>query len=174
MVKGFLNRYVYSDNFAENYQIGQTYDLRVADIERTLRKAIAVFLFKFVSFKANASYIVLLTNIETIVAHILSDIGNNKIANFGIFTIGGIIRIDYRYTNSNIPSKRISQRTGDTDYTCYEIQTSIDTDVGKFVYIDSEGVITYRDGITRPISYIGINLSSYNHSLTLSNLGLDL
>ena len=165
---------IYSDDFAEDYQIGQSYTLSYGSIEKTLRKVIGIFLFKNVSLKSNASYSALLANIETIVTNVLNDIGSNKIVNFDIFSTSGVIRLNYRYTNANIPSKQIIQKTGDNDYTCYEIQTSIDTDVAKFVYINQDGNISYRDGITQPINYLGVYLNSYSGTLMLSNIGLDL
>ena len=79
----FLNL-IYSDDFAEDYQVGHTYDLVKADIEKTVRKFFGVWLYKYEKWGAsvttlNTAHNLILQNLETVIDYIVQHAGNNDI-----------------------------------------------------------------------------------------------
>ena len=79
IVRGFLETYVYTDDFAEDYQVGQAYNLNIGDKEKTLRKAIAIFLFKNVAYSSYNSYQQACIHLEDIVNFILTNIASYNV-----------------------------------------------------------------------------------------------
>lgn len=79
--KRILPKLIYANDFAENYQPSQYYTLNVCNLEKALRKALGIFLFKNVGkISDRVSYQNLLSNIETIVGHVNNDKGNYNAA----------------------------------------------------------------------------------------------
>ena len=68
-----LLAHIYTDDFVENYQTGVTYNVVFGDMEKTVRKALAIWLYKNISLKTYNAYKTLLTNLETMITRKLDN-----------------------------------------------------------------------------------------------------
>ena len=175
---------IYSDDFAEDYQARQTYNAVFGDVEKTVRKALAIWLYKNYNFKGYAAYDTLLANLDTIIDRLLSDISNDNKVQVEV--------TDVIMTSS---STRIAVRIYSTDssldtfspYAKYEVGGYTYLSASRYMYLTRstyaliEGTgIRYNTDLSRSnLTTVGVRIiapSQYrvDYGVILSNLGLDL
>jgi hypothetical protein len=170
-------KYIYADDFAEDYILETPYNLRKGDKEKTIRKALAIWLYKNFAQKNNASYIALLTNIDTIVSTMLSNVSNYDVIDIVIYQNYNVIRIEYSYSNASSDNKSLMSKNTEFGYTWYQLRSSMSESGGKYVQIDTSGNIIYRNNYGTYTQYVGANISLYYdnaYRVILTNIGLNL
>lgn len=168
---------IYSNDFVEDYILETPYNLRKGDKEKTIRKALAIWLYKNFAKKNNASYIALLTNIDTIVSTMLSNVSNYDVIDIVIYQNNNVIRIEYSYSNASSDNKSLMSKNTEFGYTWYQLRSSMSESGGKYVQIDTSGNIIYRNNYGTYTQYVGANISLYYdnaYRVILTNIGLNL
>lgn len=176
---------IYTNDFAEDYQVGQTYNLPAADIEKTVRKAIAIFLFKNAPLIANRnSYQSVLSNVETIVNHVLNDKGNYDKIHI-VLTIPNDTDIwcTVYYSNDSVSNVTLSAYGSGVE-TAYKLFTFYNPTIQYYKYTQirflSSGSVTHQSAsytgvMTRTVGVaVTDNIQAYHggHQVWLTNLGL--
>lgn len=187
---------IYSNNFAEDYQVGGYYDIVLGDIETTIRKAIGVFLFKNYTLKGNTDYDTLLENIDTIINGILSRCEQGNYDKICIKVSTGThaseaakwIRISADLSNLDIlnPSTlqptstiNITARRTANGYDSMDMRNNVRCNYNISYYINNNGLSIQHDGAVAPYqlwSNLGLNVYTQNNYLQvyMSNIGLNL
>lgn len=180
-----MNNRIYTGDFAEAYQVGQTYNLRIANIEKTIKKAIAIFLFRCVDLRNMTHYQVLLQNVEDFVNDLVSHAEGSKIVDFWISRgIGDIIQLTAYYSSATADNKQITGQSMSYYFLTYTYSSEIQADKGyRIITIASNGTITReeRSSYTGNLrNRIGIKIDKTTTSgtvyttISLSNVGLSL
>lgn len=186
MVKGFLNRYVYTDDFAEDYQVGQTYNYVDADKEKTLRKAFAILLFKNAPWRTSLVYTTIMSNIESIIARILSEAQGFKYISFfanpvGIAATQPFANFDIYFGNNNVPDYEVKWVREAFGYKFVEAFGNTRMQTSKRLMITINGsTISYRVNTnSQEVQRIGIEIqdlhattSYYGYRVITSNVGI--
>lgn len=176
---------IYAVPFQHDFNVGQTYNMDITCSNMTFaRKAIGIFLFKFISeYGTSVSYTALSNNVDTILNHFF----DSNLVNFislSIERIGGSadsIRLNSFFSDDTNP------------HTSYRISAAKDTISGfdyyfgrfdGFTYqgryrrtdILSDGTITYSTPSASIAGFtIGVRIpDSSTYLLTSSNIGIDL
>lgn len=120
---------VYSNDFAEDYQIGQTYHLNASDIEKTIRKAVAVWLYKCASYyRSEAWYQTVLTERENLISELLQNVGNNNLIGIECYFSRSSVYIRCGYSNEGgSKDMKINRYYPDYNGTGYDIVTFDDS-----------------------------------------------
>ena len=174
---------IYTDDFAEDYQENTTYNAVFGDVEKTIRKALAIWLYKNITYKSYNSYATLLTNFETIVSRILTELGNNNIVDI---TTSMSMYSPYNIYISVVSVNSSSPRTFTTGtqqqaqgYTYFPKSRYIDTNRRTTVTISGSN-ITYESALySGNVGIVGASVNApgssiLGYSVRISNLGLDL
>lgn len=185
IITWILNNRIYTSDFVEDYQARQTYNAVFGDRRKTLRKAIAIWLYKNYSFKGYGAYDILLENIDTIIDELLALIENDD-------------KIQVSFSNVVMSSSsRISIQIDSTDGSLSTFRPNSKSQLGGYVYLQNSNYLqttryTYaiiESTSVPPIRYftsassgnintVGtriINPSQYrvDHGVIISNLGLN-
>ena len=182
---------IYADDFAEDYNIRTTYTAVWADREKTIRKALAIWLYKNYSFKGYNAYDTLLANLDTIINRLLTEIGSDDLIQvyFGqvrMTSNRSQIAIFIDSVDSSIYQPPFTIRPA-TKYQAggytyfrgpnsgYYLQTARTT----YAYIEETNIRYISDTGRGYISTIGVIIiepSQYrvDYGVILSNLGLNL
>ena len=183
IVTQIINSRIYTDDFAEDYQVGQTYNLPAADIEKTVRKAIAIFLYKNAPLISNRnSYKLVLSNVETIVDHVLSDKGSYDKIHI-VLTIPNDTDIwcTVYYSNDAVNNVTLSGSSYGFE-TAYDVFEFYNPTIHYYKYTQirflSNGSVTHQSAsytgvMTRTVG-VAVSDSMYHggHQVWLTNLGL--
>lgn len=181
ILSNFLNNHIYADDFAEDYQVGQTYNLRVGNIEKTVRKALAVFLYKNASAWYNkAAYTSMLRNLETIVNYILTDKGNHDKMYIRIYSNSSdTLSIIVYYSSGSVNSKEVREQSVAGGYTTYRYYPYIQYDYYTLITFASDGNISHTAQSYTPYNMtniIGTSIVNQSGSTVqevgLSNIGI--
>lgn len=180
--------YIYSDDFAQNYQVGGTYNLNFGDIRSTIRRTLGIFIFKRIDMQNDTRYISLLNNLEAIVNDLMSFVGSDKwigitITKNFIYTTG-ILRIEMMTAgNPSLTNKPIQSKATVDGYTSCRLgyQGAVSYPKRRRVSIASNGNISYQTITatgTWDILGVEIQMSSQGgndyYSVYSSNMGLTL
>lgn len=169
---------IYANDFAEDYQVGQTYNLVKADMEKTIRKFIAIYLFFNEYQKANYStaYTSILTHVEDIVEYFMTCAGNNDIINLGAdYSRDGTgLAFFAYYSNDTLNNVEIEQY--DPDYDGYG-SVSGDRDVSYTslaeIQFKGDGTISYSTQSRQYDDWLIIGKGGYGLDyMQWSNIGL--
>lgn len=189
VVTDLLDR-IYADDFAENYRIQTKYTAVWTDREKTIRKALAIWLYKNYSFKGYNAYDTLLANIDNIVDGLLSKIQNDDIIQvyFGRVTMSPnrtqiAIFIDSVDSSIYQPPFEIrpTRKSQAGGYTYFMGSGSgyLQTTRTTYAYIEETNIRYISDSGRGYISTIGAIITApsqyrIDYGVTLSNLGLNL
>lgn len=180
-----INNRIYTDDFAEDYQIRQTYNAVFGDREKTIRKAVAIWLYRNQNFKGYGAYDALLANLDTIIDELLNRIEDDDKINVGfsnvVMSSGSRIVLGIYSTANDFDtfSLRYKHQTG--GYTYFDLSSNLRTT--RYTYALIEGTVPpsiryYSDLTSGNISMLGTYASSSQYTVdkgvTLSNLGLNL
>ena len=172
---------IYANDFAENYQLQRYYNLNVANIETTLRKAFAIFLYKNVGAKSWASYQALMNGMETFIGYVNGEKGNND--KMGIsFAIGSdtrIIAVVY-YSNGSTINKQVTVDDASGGYDYYRYFDYLTYNSYTRVIYDANGNAThnYASYTGNLTNTIGVLVSTHTvnnvqvNDVFLSNTGI--
>lgn len=175
-----LPNFIYTDDFAEDYQVGQTYNLVKANIEKTIRKFLGIYIYKMVSYKDNYStaYSSILANIENIVTYFLQHTGNNDIIDLcADYNDNNGFRLGAYYSNNsvnNVTIEHIENKSSNGGYTSIETNAYISYNSCVYIDFNGDGTITYNtpDWTAEEYLYIGKNGYGWDY-LHWSNIGLN-
>ena len=177
-----LNR-IYTDDFAENYQLQQYYNLNVTDIEKTIKKAFAIFLYKNIHVKSWASYSAMLSGLNTILNYVNSEKGNNTkiVINIGWQSNSNIQLVVY-YSNDSTSNKQVTVTSSKDGYNFYNYFDYLTYNTYTRIVFDSSGNVSHNYGsFTGNLSnIIGADVGTTTVSSTsvktiiLSNIGITL
>lgn len=167
---------IYAVPFHENYQIGQTYSVSLADAEKALRKVFGVFLFRYIS-RTEAAYTNFSDNIDATITDALTQIGSgDKMVDVYIQTAWNGSRsyincITY-YTNSIASQFTVNNHSISNGYDYFNV--SLDntyTFAARRAYASASGV-SYDtvSSESKNTSTVGIN----TNGIRSSNIGIDL
>ena len=173
---------IYCDDFAYDYVANQTYTPFYGDKEKTIRKALTIFLFKYYPYKSSDTYFsklydYILKNFDSIVDGILSRIGNvdiilvrfDRLARYflQVWTAGSLSN------NIEIDSLHNDEIDG---YTSCWLKSGINLAPSlNAEYIASSDSISWQASSTAyTLNRIGVGHQDGvpNYSIQLSNLGL--
>lgn len=181
LTRQFVNKYIYANDFAEDYDVGNTYTFPFADIAKTLRKIIAVFLIKNVSLKSNISYSTLLTRLDDIVNTVLGEIGNANCCVFMLMfgsTSNPYIQINCWYDTLQSPiTASPTDMNAYHGYTRFSLNPSAPLTNFFYTRIESDGTINTTTHSTSSWNLkVGVAISAYSDykMCELSNVGLTL
>lgn len=188
---------IYANDFVQEYIVNQTYNLVKADVEKTLRKAIAIWLYKNALHRTNAGYQSMLANVETLVSHFLSCLAKgldyNRHIPFDVvlvqithFSYGGSDEIDfdvlYSYNSSDNEIVTGSYQDGGYQHFTFNADSESQElpEYMDVIYIEGATLtnsVSYwsnDDPGVDPISTMGVlfNVDSSWYDVELSNLGL--
>ena len=171
---------VYSNDFAEDYQVGQTYNLRLGNIEKTIRKAIGVFLFKFVSMKGTVAYDTLLANVDTVVDNILNRCesgGYDKIL-INIAVSSSSLTMQAMMTNLSIDSStaypQITYRINRNGYDFVGTNSFVKPQYQINHVFNNNGMTINEQTLTPSYNSYIIGMRVESDSVGSSNIGLNL
>ena len=186
IVRAFLISHIYTDDLTEDYQVGTQYSLNITDMALTLKKAIAIYLYKNVEYRndsarANANYMALLNNYPTIIQNILTFANNHNCNCVWIRIIPASFQAIYiECANKSTVPVLITSKVTDAGYTNYP-NTAMDGYITIYHYTISfdNGTISYRDTGTTSGKFqntIGVKFQSYGDfkEVWLSNTGITL
>ena len=171
--------HIYSNDFAEEYQVGQRYNLVKGDVELTIRKFLAIYLFRYERWgrgNYDTAYNALCNHIEDIVAYFLQQIGGNDTIRIG----GDYARSDtgldiyVYYGTGTLNNILITDRIDDVDYShCYGDGEW--TSVGMAdVEILSNGSLVYNNMAYSIQESVYIGKEGYGDDyMEWTNIGLD-
>ena len=171
---------IYADDFAEDYQVGNTYNLVKADIEKTIRKFIAMYLFLNVDMKQSynypTAYGLILSHIEDVVTYILQNKGNNDIVDMiaDYSSDGtGLAFLAY-YSNDTLTNVGIESYTSNFDgYGTYETDKYVAYNSYSWIQFKGDGTISYSTTSIQSSEMLFIGRAGYGTDyLELSNVGL--
>ena len=180
---------IYANDFAKNFRKEADYDIYIGDKEKTIRKLLAIFLYKNVTLKNETAYSLLLNNIDLIVGYINTDTeGYDKIFADMYFVSSGAIFIDINLCDRTATSTTILTKITEGGYTYCDYTTNWVCDKWLRIGIndDLQGRIShtlheYRNPQSLPSKQrkIGVFLTKYSETDTwkeviLSNFGLNL
>ena len=169
---------IYADDFAENYQVGNTYNLVKADMEKTIRKFIAMYLLLNLSQKTNypTAFTSILTHVEDIVDYFLESKGNNDIIQLGAdySSDGTGLAFFAYYSNDTLTNVEIESYTPDYDgYSYYEGDRDVSYNLLAEIQFKGDGTIGYSTRSTQSTDWLYIGRAGYGTDyLQLSNMGL--
>ena len=173
---------IYGNDFAYDYQVGQTYPLVYGDMEKTARKAFAIwFLWMWDWATAypvySGAYNAFLNNVDILASYIRQQAGNSPIVDIGFdndFSDGSIF-IFVAYGNPSSANIYIEGRE-DSSYTGYgwcSTDGEVTYDHAAQISIRSNGTIEYRTYSTSYDEYIYVGVGDqdviYMH---IQNAGL--
>ena len=180
IVTWIVNNRIYTNDFAENYQVGQTYNLVKGNIEKTVRKFLAIYLYKMMSWKTstyNTSYNLICSNIENIISYFVQHSGGNDIidlwADYNSSNNG--IRLGAYYSNESTNNVLIESLDPD-DGGYAMVETDAYLHYSSCVYIDfnSDGTIAYETPSWTADDTLYIGKGGYGWDyMHLSNVGLN-
>ena len=186
IVTAFLNKHIYADDLTEDYQVGSQYNLNITDMALTLKKAIAIYLFKDADYRndstrANANYMALLNNYPTIIENILNFAHNHNCNCIWIRIIPASFQtIRIECANKSTVPVLITSKVTDAGYTNYP-NTAMDAYITVYKYLVSfdNGTISYTDSGSSSGKFqntIGVKFQSYGNfkEVYLSNTGITL
>lgn len=186
IVTAFLNKHIYADDLTEDYQVRSQYNLNITDMALTLKKAIAIYLFKNVEYRnestrANADYMALLNNYVTIIQNILNFVNNHNCNCVWIRLHPTSLQfIEIECANKSTVPVLINSKNTYLGYTNYT-NTAMDAYITIYKYRVSfdNGAISYTDMGTssgRFQNTIGVLFQQYGdfHRVVLSNTGITL
>lgn len=186
IVSAFIDTYIYADDLTEDYQVGGQYNLNITDMALTLKKAIAIYLFKNVEYRndsarANANYMALLNNYETIIQNIMSFANSHNCNCVWIRLIPASFQTIYiECANKASVPVLINSEVANGGYTNYT-NTAMDGYITIYHYRVSfnNGTISYTDAGTSSGKFqntIGVKVSAYSdyQEVWLSNTGITL
>lgn len=186
IVSAFIDTYIYADDLTEDYQVRSQYNLNITDMALTLKKAIAIYLFKNVEYRndsarSNANYMALLNNYKTIIQNILSFARNHNCNCIWIRILPASFQtINIECANKSTVPVLINSKVTNQGYTYYT-NTAMDGYITIYKYTISfdNGTISYRDDGSSSGKFqntIGVLLSSYGdfQRVSLSNTGITL
>ena len=184
VIHDFLDKYIYTDEFTEDYQVGSDYNLNITDIALTLKKAIAIYLFKNVEYqndgaRSRACYLALLQNVPDIIAHFLAFVYEHDCNCVWIRLIPTSLQlIEIECAKKSTVPVSVTQKNTVGGYTNY---TNLATDayitIYKYQASFDYGTITYSDRGTRSDKFqntMGVKLQNYGdfYQVSLSNTGI--
>lgn len=170
---------IYSNDFAEEYQVGQRYNLVKGDVELTIRKFLAIYLFRYERWgrgNYDTAYNALCNHVEDIVAYFLQQIGGNDTIRIG----GDYARSDtgldiyVYYGTGTLNNILITDRIDDVDYShCYGDGEW--TSVGMAdVEILNNGSLVYNNMAYTSQESVYIGKEGYGDDyMEWTNIGLD-
>lgn len=189
---------IYAVPFWNNYEVGQTYSFDFAnstDVQKTIRKALGIYLFKNIGlYGNNAAYTQLSNNADTFISEIMTVVGDKKFIQIDSIACdsdgsGVTLWFDYNYNNSALNTKNLNLVRSDDNY---GFKVFVGGSVAREdilwaytfarVRIESDGTISSSRGFTGDLStfVIGIGLSDASsgsvvgNNITISNIGIDL
>lgn len=179
IITDYLLPLIYSNDFAEEYQEGQRYNLPVGDMEKTIRKYLAVYLYKNYEAKTGSSavpYANVLEHVEDIVNYFMQ-YASGRIIELCADTPEGDswgIRFIAYYGDANLDNILVENRTD--GYEGYS-NCSLDLEVAysSYAQIDfkTDGTITYKNQATSGSDYGYIGIGGYGIDyMNWSNIGL--
>ena len=179
IITWIINNRIYTNDFAEEYQEGQRYNLPVGDMEKTIRKYLAVYLYKNYEAKTGSSavpYANVLEHVEDIVNYFMQ-YASGRIIELCADTPEGDswgIRFIAYYGDANLDNILVENRTD--GYEGYS-NCSLDLEVtySSYAQIDfkTDGTITYKNQATSGSDYGYIGIGGYGIDyLNWSNIGL--
>ena len=165
---------VRSTCFAQNYQSGNTYNLPLADIEKTIRKGIGIFLHRFISIKSETCYSTLLQYADTFISELVADAGNDPIACLLVQYSSGWKRITLRlYRSSSSPNnKLLTNYETYGDYSYFMYSPALTWNGYNDIVLNQDGSITRSSGSGNADSWIGVRSTAV--SVQICNMGLYL
>lgn len=162
---------IFTTPFHEDYQVGETYSLELADVEKAIRRQFGFFLHYFVS-RTDTCYITFSDNIDTIIATALGKIaGGNTVC----------IQMDYSGTNYieariDILTDSISQFSVYSSSVMYGMKTYTiylgSNTWRERVRVLSNGTINWNTPQTGYLAYSAAGVDG--RGITSSNIGIDL
>ena len=185
VVTDLLDR-IYTDDFAEDYQVGQTYNYVDADKEKTLRKAFAILLFKNAPWRNSLVYITIMSNIESIIARILSEAQGFKYISFfanpvGIAATQPFANFDIYFGNNNVPDYEVKWVREAFGYKFVEAfgNTRMQTSKRLMIIINGSTISYNVNTNSQEVQRIGIEIqdlhattSYYGYRVITSNVGI--
>ena len=187
MIKDLFLTSIYIDDFAENYRVSQRYNIVYGDVEKTIRKTIAVFLYKHIKnpYHINSAILVrynaILTNLDAIVSELLSRIGGDSHIWLQVDLYdsnGRYITLMHGAGNDSVTTiiNNITEQEG-YKYIENYLSQALRWSAFEFVKIDASGNITYESLSTSSSSrtqYGGVQYSNTGAgSCYGGNIGLD-
>lgn len=174
---------IYANDFAEDYQVGNSYNLVKADMEKTIRKFIAMYLFLNVALKESynypTAYELICTHVEDIVDYFLESKGNNDIISLiADYSLDGTgLSFLAYYSNSSLSNIGIDyyQPSSSNDgYDCYSSDDQITFNSWVRAQFKGDGTIDYGTPTSiQSNEYIAIGKAGYGTDyMGLSNIGL--
>jgi len=175
-ISDLLDR-IYANDFADDYQVGKTYvTFTLGNIEKTFRKAIAIWLYKNVSLKSNTSYVTLLTNLDTLITHLLGEITNEDKVAIYIYCQSNQIKMDVCYSYYDFDHKKIEDSRKAEGYQAYGSGNYNFVGETKRITVNIDSSISYGTKNAEQIRSIGVAISTSasftGKSVYLSNIGL--
>lgn len=173
-----LPNFIYTDDFAEDYQVGQRYNLVKADMEKTIRNFLGVYIYKMVSYKDSYStaYSSILANVENIVTYLLQHSGNNDIIDlWADYNDSGGFRLGAYYSNESTDNIRIENIDSDEGgYTAIETDAYIHYSSCAYIDFNGDGTVTYNTPSWTADDSLYIGKGGYGWDyLHWSNVGLN-
>lgn len=182
IVTQIINSRIYTDDFAENYQAGQTYNLRAADIEKTIRKAIAIYLYKNATILSSlTAYQTFLANVESVVNYILSDKDNYDKISLQISrdnNAPSVISVKYYYGDASYDNTTLSSSFDSDGYKTFNSTKRFEPKKMGYVNFYNNGnmehfSMAYTGSIALQIGTWCASISN-NKEVDLTNIGLSL
>ena len=179
-ISDLLDR-IYANDFAEDYQVGQRYNLVVGDIEKTIRKFLAVYHFRnglyLKTGNTAQAYAKFCQSTEQIVYYILGQAGSLNIIELGSDKTedNNGIRIVAYLGSSNLQNVLIESRDDD-EFGYANCSCDYEVTYTKWVNIDfnSDGTISYSNGQTSFDDYLYLGLGGDGSTyLNWNNAGLN-
>lgn len=189
---------IYAVPFWNNYEEGQTYGFDFAnatDVQKTVRKALGIYLFKNIGlYGNNTAYTQLSDNADAVISRVMTVVGDKKfiqIDSIECYADGSSVTLwfDYNYNNSALNTKNLNLVRSDDNY---GFKVFVGGSVAREdllwaysfarVRIESDGTISSSAGSTGDLStfVIGIGLSDASsglfvgNNINISNVGIDL
>lgn len=179
IVTWIINNRIYSNDFVENYQVGNVYDFPVGNKEKTVRKAIGIFLYKNFNYKNEGCYQYLLSHVDEVVDYIIGISSEYRIVSFTIqfaTTNPWLVQIFFYFSNELTNDKLIRSETPNYGYKYFNVSPYINyTHAGRMeVYNDriSKQHFSYSGSGGDVGTRIGYSSSYGIYYVQLSNIGL--
>lgn len=176
----YLLPLIYSSRYAEDYQVGQTYDLGYCDIEQTVRWAIGIFLYKNYADRG-ADYLYFLYHKDEVIDYILEATKNKTQINISIYRESSLYLtvnvLASSETNTHSIQVNGKQSSYGYEYLVPRYRPSFLPDRRIFVYV-------YRDQLqksstatsgSQSINNTGVQIATLNNTFSVytSNIGIN-